>query len=110
MKQETLEEAAEKYRDYWLETRGLTLTDTFIAGAKWQAERMGLMEIELRHTKTLLTSCEKALEDRDKQAERMYSEEETLNLWNWLNDGFIIRKSLPTKEELFGWFEQFKNK
>jgi len=41
---------------------------------------------------------------------RMYSEEETLNLWNWLNDGFIIRKSLPTKEELFGWFEQFKNK
>jgi len=40
----------------------------------------------------------------------MYSEEETLNLWNWLNDGFIIRKSLPTKEELFGWFEQFKNK
>ena len=44
------------------------------------------------------------------QAERMYSEEETLNLWNWLNDGFIIRKSLPTKEELLGWFEQFKNK
>jgi hypothetical protein len=44
------------------------------------------------------------------QAEKMYSEEETLNLWNWLNDGFIIRKSLPTKEELFGWFEQFKNK
>jgi hypothetical protein len=44
------------------------------------------------------------------QYERMYSEEETLNLWNWLNDGFIIRKSLPTKEELFGWFEQFKNK
>jgi hypothetical protein len=37
---ESLEEAAEKYRDYWLETKGLTLTDTFIAGAKWQAERM----------------------------------------------------------------------
>ena len=31
-------------------------------------------------------------------------------LWNWLNDGFIIRKSLPTREELIGWFEQFKNK
>jgi hypothetical protein len=40
MNKETLEEAAEKYRDYWLETRGLTLTDTFIAGAKFQAERM----------------------------------------------------------------------
>jgi hypothetical protein len=44
------------------------------------------------------------------QAERMYSEEETLNLWNWLNDGFIVRKSLPTKDELIGWFEQFKKK
>jgi hypothetical protein len=37
---ESLEEAAEKYRNYWLETKELTLTDTFIAGAKWQAERM----------------------------------------------------------------------
>ena len=44
------------------------------------------------------------------QAERMYSEEEVVKLWNWLNDGFIIRKSLPTREELIGWFEQFKNK
>ena len=42
--------------------------------------------------------------------ERMYSEEEVLDLWNWLNDGFIIRKSLPTREELIGWFEQFKKK
>ena len=39
MKEETLEDAAEKYRDYWLETRGLTLTDTFIAGAQWQQEQ-----------------------------------------------------------------------
>jgi len=44
------------------------------------------------------------------QQERMYSEEEVLKLWNWLNDGFIIRKSLPTREELIGWFEQFKKK
>ena len=42
--------------------------------------------------------------------ERSYSEEEVLELWNWLNDGFIIRKSLPTREELIGWFETFKNK
>ena len=42
--------------------------------------------------------------------ERRYSEEEVLDLWNWLNDGFIIRKSLPTREELIGWFEQFKKK
>ena len=51
-----------------------------------------------------------------KQAKEMekqqqgYSEEDVLKLWNWLNDGFIIRKSLPTREELIGWFEQFKNK
>ena len=44
------------------------------------------------------------------QQERSYSEEEVLELWNWLNDGFIIRKSLPTREELIGWFKQFKNK
>jgi hypothetical protein len=25
-----------------------------------------------------------------------------------LNDGFMMRKSLPTREELIGWFEQFK--
>ena len=42
------------------------------------------------------------------QQERMYSEEEVVKLWNWLNDGFMMRKSLPTREELIGWFEQFK--
>jgi len=76
MEKETLEEAA----DLWAtDTKNVHPADSFIAkqsfikGAKWQAERIGLMEIELNHTKTLLTSCEKALEDRDKQAERMYS-------------------------------------
>jgi polyhydroxyalkanoate synthesis regulator phasin len=34
------------------------------------------MKIELNHTKKLLASCEQALENRDKKAERMYSEEE----------------------------------
>jgi hypothetical protein len=54
-----------------------------------------------------LTSKSSFIKGAKWQAEKMYSEEETLNLWNWLNDGFIIRKSLPTKEELFGWFKQF---
>jgi hypothetical protein len=78
-KQETLEEAAERLYptniivDY---DTNEEIRNIWLAGAKWLAERMGLMEIELRHTKTLLASCEKALEDRDKQAERMYSEEE----------------------------------
>lgn len=35
-------------------------------------------------------------------------DKKVLDLWNWLNDGFIIRKSLPTVEELAGWFEQNK--
>jgi hypothetical protein len=37
--------------------------------------------------------------------ENMYSEEEVMKLWNWLNDGFIMRKSLPTRYELIDWFK-----
>jgi hypothetical protein len=46
----------------------------------------------------------------EEQDKNKYSEKEVIDLWNWLNDGFIIRKSLPTKEELVGWFEQLKKK
>jgi hypothetical protein len=82
-KQETLEEAA--FRLYPINIildydTNEEIRNIWIEGAKWQAERMGLMEIELRHNKTLLASCEKALEDRDKQAERMYSEEEVIEI------------------------------
>jgi hypothetical protein len=34
-----------------------------------QQERIGLLEIELNHTKTLLASCEKALESYEKTLE-----------------------------------------
>ena len=109
-KQETLEEAAERMSkehyvdqsDYWA-----VGVDSFKRGAKWQQEQYGLMEIELSHTKRLLASCEKALEDRDKQQERSYSEEEVLEL---------IKKAVYKKQnawkvgELDDWFEQFKNK
>ena len=57
-----------------------------------------------------ISSKESFIEGVKWQQERSYSEEEVLELWNWLNDGFIIRKSLPTREELIGWFEQFKKK
>ena len=81
-KQETLEEAAYNYENSFKESDGTESVD-FISGAKWQAERM-------------------------------YSEEEVLNLWKVyikLNDGFMIRKSLPTRlEELIDWFEQNKKK
>jgi hypothetical protein len=110
----TLEESAENdFNDFKrenpivLQKHILPYKLGYIQGAKWQAERMGLMEIELRHTKTLLTSCEKALEDRDKQAERMYSEEEVLELiWK-----YETRKtSMVGYGNVKKWFEQFKKK
>jgi hypothetical protein len=76
--QETLGGVSPVYMKGW---GGITNSEnSFNRGVKWQQEQ-----------------------DKNK-----YSEEEVFNLWNWLNDGFIIRKSLPTKEELLGWFEQFK--
>jgi exonuclease VII large subunit len=86
-KQETLEEAAERYAHNYFnmhETNNYkALKQGYEAGAK-------------------------------EMAERMYSDEEVLNLWKVyikLNDGFMIRKSLPTRlEELIGWFEQNKKK
>lgn len=77
MKKETLEEAAEHNYpggDVWTEEQAIIRRLAFKNGAKWQAEKIGLMEIELNNTKTLLESCEKALENRDKKAERMYSD------------------------------------
>jgi hypothetical protein len=47
---------------------------------------------------------------QQEQDKNKYSEDEVLELWNWLNDGFMMRKSLPTREELIGWFEQIKKK
>jgi hypothetical protein len=45
---------------------------------------------------------------QQEQDKNKYSEEEVIDLWNWLNDGFIIRKSLPSKEELVEWFNNLK--
>jgi hypothetical protein len=102
---ETLEEAAENYGKDIGNKDGTAQFD-FIRGAKWQAERMGLMEIELRHTKTFLASCEKALEDRDKQAERMYSEEDLKHaFFSGCQSERQIKPRIACWEE---WFEQFK--
>jgi hypothetical protein len=70
--------------------------------------RIGLMEIELNHTKTLLASCEKALENRDNQAKRMYSEEDLkLILQLFVKD---TRGNSPWVDADDEWFEQFKKK
>jgi hypothetical protein len=109
-KQETLEEAAKNYAtdmsgDYYED-----LSNSFKKGANYMAEKYGLMEIELNHTKTLLASCEKALEDRDKKAERMHSEEEVLDLL-YIRDLYLLNRDKTKELELpTDWFEQFKKK
>jgi hypothetical protein len=113
MKQETLEEAAGKYAGkYALSIRHIRHIG-FEDGAKWQAERIGLMEIELKHTKTLLESCEKALEDRDNKIERMYSEEEVIELLTARCKHFGTTmtpfRELLLKQDL-EWFEENKKK
>ena len=112
MKQETPEEAAETWNEHQTTLEfgkphnAPNRIKAFIAGAKWQQEHYGLMEIELRHTKTLLASCEKALEERDKQQDRMYSEEEVqIILSKLLFD--LKHKGISNSVE---WFEQFKKK
>lgn len=110
MEKETLETAAVKYAvDVNTKIGGNKETYQncskldFIAGANYQSKRISLMEIELNHTKTLLESCEKALEDRDKKAESMYNEEEILEMFHKFN------MHLPFNYE-FLVKEQFKKK
>ena len=80
-KQETIEEAAERLypvnntgsmfmanRD---ELNNSLKQEGFIEGAKWKQEKYDLLLIELNHTKTLLASCEKALEDSFKKEEEI---------------------------------------
>jgi hypothetical protein len=111
-KKETLEEAAERYSNNFTGDEGKFAIEDFINGAKYQAEKIGLMEIELNHTKTLLASCEKALEDRDKKAERMYSEDKVIILLNKFGgkvyDDYTRNQTMEDFTE--EWFEQYKKK
>jgi hypothetical protein len=119
---ETLEEAAEifvnnrfskqisgdkTYPDIYASKEAIV--ESHILFSKWQQERIGLMEIELRHTKTLLTSCEKALEDRDKQQENSYSEEEVLEILKMYRNSIIEVNPIDIIY-LDKWFDQFKKK
>jgi len=114
-KQETLEEAAEKLYPIFQRSTPFGSKfpwtphkerDAFTNGAKWQKEHYGLMEIELRHTKTLLASCEKALEERDKQQKGSYSEEEVYHIL-CEHTAELFKGSKLTLSE---WFEKFKKK
>jgi hypothetical protein len=60
MKQETLEEAAKKYKDLKLPD---DLYDAFIAGAKWQAERMYSEEEVIEIAKRYAKRCQATIQD-----------------------------------------------
>lgn len=101
-----LEEVAERFTpqsDKW------TIKEIFIAGSKWQAEKIGLMEIKLKHTKTLLEGCERALEESFKQQERSYSEEEIKKAYcDGANLDYNIMISIKEGNEILQkWFEKF---
>jgi hypothetical protein len=92
------------------------LQETLEEAVKGNTLDLGLLEIELNHTKTLLASCEKALKDRDKQSERMYSEEEVeiiiQKLMNDVHCGDLCYGDnvIDFKKSPRQWFEQFKKK
>jgi hypothetical protein len=107
MNNETLEEAAEKYadfsNDYVPAAFGGKFNETtkrdFIAGAKWQAEKLFKDDA----IKTLEAGISLLL----KKQEKMYSEEEVLTLLNaFSNRNGIVEDEQLTKK----WFEQFKKK
>jgi hypothetical protein len=83
-KQEKLEEAYlnklidDANKEFTLDRK--LAKEVAIKYTEWQAQRMGLMEIELNHTKTLLASCEQTLEqrDRDRQSEKLKAQIEVL--------------------------------
>ena len=84
-KKETLEEAAERYTDFWLQNKGLLLVDAYKEGAKWQQER-GYSEEEVE----LIVS---------KLMDEVHCGDITYG------DTVIDFKISPRK-----WFEQFKKK
>jgi len=66
MKQETLEEAAEKYNSQFVSQNEFAIED-FINGAKWQAENMfseeEVLNILYKHTEDLLAGKKITLEE-----------------------------------------------
>ena len=98
----TIEEVA---REYEINKGSGEAYHAFLAGAKYQSEQMGLLEIELSHTKILLMSCEKALEDRDKQSEQMYNEEEVNQI---AKDAYEMGRNGILIGVFNKWFNQFK--
>jgi hypothetical protein len=103
VKQETLEEAAEKYHKKISKKRNTQLgipSQDFEAGAKWQAKRMYSEEDMLEFTKYLLSK-------KVTKAKSISDLEEYLPKEFQLLSGELMRNG---KELISEWFEQFKKK
>jgi hypothetical protein len=81
-KQKKIEEAATNYSNKKHSSKDLIADEAwyeawlgFRNGAKWEQEQYELLLIELNHTKTLLASCEKALDDSFEKQERICNSE-----------------------------------
>jgi hypothetical protein len=103
-KQETLEEIVEK-----LSYEDAKKLDTFLNGMKYQEkikqEDYALLKIELSHTKMLLASCEKALEERDKQQKIMHSNDEVYNIL-WQHTCELFKAEPQTLDEFFNKYKK----
>jgi hypothetical protein len=102
-KQETLEEAAE---NMWLDPiKNLTSKMSFIAGAKWQAEKDKQIINSLNNT--LNKIGQKHIDNLFKdKPERMYSEEELKSILQFFVED--TRGDKPWVDADDEWFEQFK--
>jgi hypothetical protein len=96
---ETPEEAAERL---WNTSGnvGIVSKNSFIKGAKWQAEQFFKDEA--------IQTLEKGIELLLKKQERMYSEEEVISLLNDFAQHLIFNKN--SSLNIIEWFEQFKKK
>jgi hypothetical protein len=60
-----------------------------VISTQQNSKELGLLKIELNHTKTLLASCEKALENRGKQIENTPSKGVILKLLEYVKRNFL---------------------
>ena len=106
---ETLEEAAKKFYPTTTDFICSPKLVSFIAGAKWQAERM-YSEEELQQKINAHLEVSKDLWlYAIKEQKRMYSEEEVVNILIKAYED-IGKRKIPNQVVLASWFKQFKKK
>lgn len=99
--QKTLEEAAENYSIY-NEQINKAIQEAVKFGAKWQAEQL--------YKDDIIQTLEKALALVLKKQERMYREEEVIELLYKREDYINSEDNIFDYKSIKEWFEQFKKK